>query len=154
MRTSVRVVLLGGWAALGSGLCLLGLAWHRDRTREWSEPRWEDRRFERLAGSDLAPGTGLPAPGRARRVMAVNPRCPHCLAHLRSVVKARPGETELGVLIVDAPRRPSSGEVEDLSIRDVWWDRDGLWREAWGHRRYGEILEFDATGRHVATIDP
>lgn len=156
MRTSVRVVLLGGWTALGLGLCLLGFTWHRDRHRDWQEPRWEPHHFERLAGAsdDMRPWTPVSATGRVRRVMAVNLRCAHCMELLRTLMSHRDPPAGLGVLIVDTPARPSVGDVDALPVTQVWWDRDGVWRHAWGHRRYGEILEFDGNGRYLGAIDP
>jgi len=58
------------------------------------------------------------------------------------------------VLIVDQEREPSPRSVAMLRAETVWWDRAGVWRGRWGHRLYGELLRFDASGKYVETLPP
>jgi hypothetical protein len=120
---------------------MLGGLWLADRTRRWEEPRWPDPSFVALRGRPSTPG---PA-----RVMVVNPGCERCLASLRRTVAIRAGTDRWIALIVDTPARPGARVLRQLPEMPVWWDRGGVWRGRWGHRVYGEILDFDAAGRLV-----
>jgi hypothetical protein len=128
----------------------LGWAWHRDRTDHWEEPEWPDDRFVGLrAGQRSDPG------GLATWMVPVNPRCPRCLAMLRRLHvgwarRARP--ERLIALIVDVPRHPSADLLRAIPALPVWWDRDEVWRKRWGHRLYGELIEFDRSGRYLRTV--
>jgi hypothetical protein len=133
-----------------AGTLALGWAWHRDRSRPWEEPRWTPEEFVPLrAGQRAARG------GQATWMVTVNLRCPRCLATLRRIA-AVPGGTgdtaQLAALIVDTPARPGAAAVLRLPPMPVWWDRDGVWRRRWGHRLYGELIRFDAAGRHLGTL--
>ena len=55
-------------------------------------------------------------------------------------------------LIVDARRRPGADLLRAIPRLPVWWDRDGVWRRRWGHRLYGELIEFDPAGRYLRTV--
>lgn len=144
-------VALGGVICLAlAGALALGWTWHRDRARHWEEPAWAEDRFVRLrVGQRADPGTP------ATWMVPVNPRCPHCLATLRRLHATwrRGGRPErLIALIVDTPRRPGADALRAIPWLPVWWDRDGVWRKRWGHRLYGELIEFDPTGHYLRTI--
>jgi hypothetical protein len=148
-----RVLRIGLYAllALAGALALaLGWSWHRDRTRHWEEPILADARFIRLeAGQRHQSG------GRATWMVPVNPRCPRCLSTLRRLHSGwvRRGRPErLIVLIVDARRSPGADLLRAIPELPVWWDRDGVWRRCWGHRLYGELIEFDPAGRYLRTF--
>ncbi|MBI3540382.1 MAG: hypothetical protein HY076_08935, partial [Candidatus Eisenbacteria bacterium] len=72
LRTAVHVALGAGLLAVAG----LGGLWLRDRGARWERPRWPDDSFVPLRA---APVAATPAPCS---VVAVNPRCPHCLAGL------------------------------------------------------------------------
>jgi hypothetical protein len=59
----------------------------------------------------------------------------------------------LDALIVDAGTRPSPKALEPFRADGVWWDSSGVWRHAWGHRVYGEILRFAPDGT-LRGVDP
>lgn len=135
--TLIAVVLLGAW-------------WTSDRTRRWERPRWSSASFELLR-----PRTHLEPRGEARWVMAVNPRCPSCLRALWRLHTAWPphsGREGLAVLIVDTPVRPDLRALCRLPPIAVWWDRENRWRRRWGHRLYGELIQFDGSGHYLQTI--
>ena len=134
----VLVALLAGW-------------WATDRARRWELPRWSSESFELL----LAAPNDEPH-GPRRWAVATNPRCGHCVATAWRLYDAREGEpwpAELVALIVDTPERPDVGTLLRLPPIPLWWDRENQWRKRWGHRLYGEVLEFDAAGLHVRTLD-
>ena len=129
----------------------LGALWLRDRTRRWEEPRWGSRSFVLVRG-------GAPAPGGPTRmatwVAPVNPRCPHCVTTLRRLHdtwSTRGAAAGLIALIVDTAARPHPSALRAIPPVPVWWDRHGIWRRRWGHRLYGELIEFDGSGRFVRT---
>jgi hypothetical protein len=131
------VLTLGGW-------------WASDRSRRWEPPRWSEDAFVPLrAGARAGPA----AP--TLWVVTVNPRCPSCIGTLRRIhaVWARRGRPEeLIALIVDSPERPEPVALRGIPPIAVWWDRENVWRGRWGHRLYGELLEFDASGRYRRSI--
>jgi len=132
----------------------LGWAWHRDRTRVWDPPAFTDETFVALRAGQRADSRSDRG-GQATWMMPVNPRCPRCLAMLRRVgaESARSARPErLVALIVDSRRRPDAGLLHALPTLPLWWDRDGVWRQHWGHRLYGELIEFDAAGRYLRTF--
>lgn len=129
MAAAAVLVLTGGW-------------WAVDRSRAWEAPRWREADFVRID-----PGPRLAA--REVRVVPVNPDCPHCRGHLaraRALREHRAG-AKLVALVVDQSRRPGDAVFAESGADEVWWDRDRVWRERWGHRVYGETLVFDAAGR-------
>ncbi len=140
--------LAAGLLALGT--LALGGTWLLDRVRGWEEPAWRPRAFVRLRG---APGGG--GGEQALWVMAVNPRCGHCLSTLRRTNAAwsrRGWRPQLAVLIVDTPRPPGASTLAAIPTSQIWWDAAGIWRKRWGHRLYGELLQFDAAGRWARTM--
>lgn len=139
--------------AAGAGLAmavLLGGWWARDRGRHWEPPRWDRQAFVPLrAGADAGPAT------RTLWVVTINPRCPSCLATLRRLHAAwtrRARAQDLVALIVDSPARPGPRALRAIPPIPVWWDRENRWRQRWGHRLYGELLEFDASGTYRRSI--
>ena len=60
----------------------------------------------------------------------------------------------LVVLLVDQDRSPPRAILDSFGAASVWWDRDGTWRQVWGHRVYGERIRFDAAGRYRGTSPP
>jgi hypothetical protein len=137
-------------AALVSAL-LLGAFWLRDRMRRWEEPGWGNGSFALLRAETTAPGARA---SYGTWVAPVNPRCEHCLNMLRrmhTACAARASQPRLVALIVDTPARPPAAALRLIPPMAVWWDRGGIWRRRWGHRLYGELIEFDAAGRYVRT---
>jgi hypothetical protein len=133
-----------------TGTLALGWAWHRDRSRQWEEPRWTPEAFVPLRG-----GQGAVRGGRDTWMVTVNLHCPRCLATLRRIAAAQDGNpdtAQLAALIVDTPARPGPEAVRRLPPMPVWWDRDGLWKRRWGHRLYGELIQFDPGGRCLGTL--
>jgi hypothetical protein len=125
----------------------LGGLWAADRVRRWDAPSWNSGGFVALRG---------PAPGqRGRWVVVVNPACASCmatLARLDSVWTRAGSPTPLAALLVDLPGRPRPAALRAIATPEIWWDRDGAWRNRWGHRVYGELLRFDDDGHHLRTI--
>lgn len=135
----------------------LGAWWLRERLQPHETPRFEPGRFARVA-----PQRAVPEANAERWLVAVNPGCPHCrehvallasqLAHLRA-----PGPLPLlSVLVVDWPRRPT-GDADALALLapgGVWWDSARVWRSAWKHGTYAEVMVFDAQGRYRTTHSP
>jgi hypothetical protein len=125
----------------------LGLAWWRDRVHHYEPPRWTVARFVELLPAE-------PLGDRELWVVAVNLRCPHCQEHLRALAgrtAARAHPPALAALIVDQATRPVSLELPVPLAGGAWWDRDQVWREAWGRRVYGETFRFDASGRLLSS---
>lgn len=125
-------------------LAALGAAWWWDRAQRWEEPAFEAARFQCL----LPPDPRVESP--ERWVVAVNLGCGHCQAHLRALathLATRPSPPALGVLLVDEPARPVLVDLGVPLPAGVWWDRDAVWRTAWGRRAYGETYRFDAAGK-------
>ena len=151
MRPPLRVTMdLASGVAL-IAVMLLGAWWASDRARRWEQPRWSGESFDML---HAMPGKD---PRGERWAMAVNPRCPSCLGALWRLhaAWARQSEpAELVALIVDTPGRPDRRALRRLPPISVWWDRENRWRRRWGHRLYGELLQFDGSGRHLRTIAP
>lgn len=140
--------LAAGAALLGA--LVLGGMWLRDRTHRWESPRWRDGDFVQLRGGARAAHAGA-----AMWVIPVNPRCSHCVTTLSRLhaawVRGGWGEN-LIVLVVDTPDRPDAAALRAIPSEEVWWDRDGIWRRRWGHRVYGELLEFDRSGSCARTV--
>ena len=139
--------------AAGAALVLLvalGCWWASDRARRWEPPRWGHGAFESIRS--VTPGE----PGAPELwVVATSPRCPRCLAtiwRLHRAVAVHAARAEVVALLVDTPARPGAGVLRRLPPIPVWWDRENVWREKWGHRLYGELLQFDRSGRHLRTI--
>jgi hypothetical protein len=134
-------------AAVG-GVAILGL-WAWDSNHGWERPRWSERRFDRIALR--SPDWGEPG---ERWVVAVFPQCPHCRASLADLALVRARMTHpprLAALIVDTSARPDPGALAEADVDAVFWDRAQVWRRRWGHRAYGEVLRFDASGRYRGT---
>jgi hypothetical protein len=150
MSAPLRIAMNAVAGALVVAALALGGLWHADRGRRWEEPRWTAGRFVALRPAlDREPGK------RSLWLLVVNPRCDRCVTTLRRVqarwARARPDE-RLAVLIVDSPARPGAAILRGLPPVPVWWDRDHVWRKRWGHRLYGELIGFDAAGRHLGTV--
>lgn len=134
-------------AALGLGLfVLLALAavWAWDQLRPLPPLRWGETRFVSVRAPEPL------AAGRERWVVAMNPACAHCRRHfewLAARVAGRASPPALGVLVVDAPRRPDTLALIGATPAGVWWDSAGAWRTDWGRRLYGETYRFDTSGR-------
>jgi len=131
-----------GLVIAAAALLALGLAWWRDGAHRYERPAWNPSRFVQLD-----PGT---ATDRERWLVAVNLRCPHCRAHLRSLaarIAPRSRPPALGVILVDQLSRPASLDLGVPLTAGAWWDSAQVWREAWGRRVYGETFRFDARGR-------
>ena len=129
----------------------LGAWWWHDRTRGYETPRWDPARFVRIA-----PPVAVAA-DQPRWIVAVNPACPHCGARLAQLSRRRAAQAHgatLGVLYVDCPRLPGAPDSTLRLDAGAWWDSAGTWRSAWGHRAYGETLEFDARGALQRVIPP
>jgi hypothetical protein len=125
-------------AAVGA----LGIAWWRDGTQRYERPTWSAQRFVQLS-----PAT---ATNRERWLVAVNLRCAHCKAHLRSLARriaARARPPALGVIVVDQHARPGRLDLDVPLTGGAWWDSAQVWRDGWGRRIYGETFRFDARGR-------
>ena len=150
MRRSLRVTMDFAAGATLIAVALLGAWWASDRARSWERPRWSSASFELLR-----PRPPIDTGGGVRWVMAINPRCPSCLRSLWRIHAAwsrRPGREGLVALIVDTPARPDARSLRRLPPIAVWWDRENRWRRRWGHRLYGELLQFDGSGQYVRTI--
>ena len=144
MSVALRSVMNLVAAGLAAALLLMGTVWLRDRTRRWEEPRWPI--------ASIVPLRARPAGTGPIRLVAINLRCARCVASLRRCCeRGLAADGALGALIVDAPVRPRPETLKALPPLPVWWDRDGVWRRRWGHRLYGEVIEFDATGRFAGT---
>ena len=130
------------WVLIMAGFAALGLLWWKDQRRDWEGPRWDVERFVPIL-------TSQGADSRPPRVVAVQPRCPSCLAGLGRLEARRPllDSRRLVALIVDCPRPPDSAFANGLAVDEVWWDAHGVWRRRWGRRVYGEIYDFDRLGR-------
>jgi hypothetical protein len=149
MRPRLRTTMNLAAGAVTLGALLLGGAWVADRAHRWESPEWRHRSFVRLRGTSASASAGV-----STWVVAVNPRCPHCvaaLAQLRATWDRNRWRDDLAALIVDTPRRPGAQALQRIPIAQVWWDRDGVWRRRWGHRLYGELLQFDGSGHFVGT---
>ena len=150
MRSPLRTMMdIAAGAAL-VGVLLLGGWWASDRARRWEPPRWDRDAFVPLRATPR----GGPA-ARVVWVVTVNPRCGSCIGTLRRLHAAwgrRGRPEELVALIVDTSARPDSGALRGIPPIPVWWDRANLWRRRWGHRLYGELLEFDDSGAYLRTI--
>jgi hypothetical protein len=127
----------------------LGAMWLGDRAHRWESPTWPRREFVRLRAR-----TGPDDATRATCVIPVNPRCPRCMRMLSSIHATWDAQrpATLVALIVDSSRRPRPETVAGFPPIEVWWDRDGIWRHRWGHRLYGELIEFDGHGRLTRTV--
>lgn len=146
LRLTVDIIAAAGVIAVA----LLGAWWASDRVQRWERPRWSRESFEPLR---VTPPVGRPSSGL--RVVATNPRCSRCITTVWRLYDARARQgwpEELVVLIVDTPARPDPRALRRLPPIPVWWDRENRWRRRWGHRLYGELLQFDATGRYLRTI--
>ncbi len=147
---------LASWSgAIGAALIVLSLVglvvlWTWDRTHHFETPRFEVARFVPLTRAG-------DAPARARWVVAVNPDCPRCQDQFPAIAQrhaaSAPG-TALEVLLVDAAHRPPPAALAAFPSERAWWDSAGVWRHAWGHRVYSEVLRFRADGTLIATDPP
>ena len=149
MTTRLRATMNLAAGAMTLGALVLGGSWWADRAHRWESPAWRHPSFVRLRGAAGGSRAGVPT-----WVVTVNPRCPHCvaaLARLRVMWDGDGGREELAALIVDTPRRPGAGVLRRIPTDQVWWDRLGIWRRRWGHRLYGELMQFDGSGRLVRT---
>lgn len=150
MTLPPRVLVHGATSLAVLGVLALGALWLRDRTRRWEVPRWTAATFVPIR-ADARPAGGA----RATWVAVINPRCSRCVVTLQSLHGRwlRSGRPErLVALIVDTAVRPDAAALRTLPPVAVWWDRHGVWRRRWGHRLYGELIEFDVAGNHVRTI--
>lgn len=125
----------------------LGAVWLRDRTRSWQVPRWDGTRFDPIVSESLAAEAPV-------RVVAVHPRCPHCVAALKRLTERErhepgPPAGRIVALVVDTPARPAPSLALGLGVSELRWDRAGIWRKRWGRRVYGEVLLFDPRGRYL-----
>ena len=157
MSTGLRRVMNVAAGAATVGTLALGGAWLSDRAHRWDAPRWEPRAFVRLHSARRGGGDAWDrgTPSGARWVMPVNPRCEHCMAtlHRLDATWAQGAwKPELIALIVDTPRRPREGALARIPTDQIWWDVHDLWRGRWGHRLYGELIQFDGAGRFVRTV--
>lgn len=149
MTTRLRTTMNLAAGVMALGALLLGGSWLADRAHRWEKPEWRHRSFVLLRGA-----TGGARAGVATWLVAVNPRCPHCVAALPALRAAwdRNGwRDDLAALIVDTPHRPEAEALRRIPTDQVWWDRNGVWRRRWGHRLYGELIQFDGSGRFVRT---
>ena len=150
MRLSLRSAINGATGLVLIGALALGGVWLHDRARRWEVPRWTAGTFVPIRAEERPAGGA-----RATWVAVVNPACANCLGTLRRLHgrwTRAPRAGRLVALIVDTPARPDANALRVLPPIAVWWDRDGVWRRRWGHRVYGELLEFDAAGSHLRTI--
>lgn len=141
---ALRLLMNAAMAVIVLATIALGALWAADRAKRWDAPRWTHADFEPLR-----------APGAAgsRWMFVLNPACASCMATLRGLESGGwSGPGPLAVLIVDTPSRPGREDLDRIATPEVWWDRDNVWRERWGHRLYGEALLFDAGGRLVRTV--
>jgi hypothetical protein len=149
--TLSRALELAGWLLTGGALVALGALWHLDRNRAWEPPRWNDPRLVIVRSPHRAP-----APGETW-VVAIYPGCPHCRLSLERVMAERArthSPRTIAALIVDTPRRPDAAVLDAIPADEARWDEHGIWRRLWGHRVYGEVLCFDASGRLNRTLQP
>ncbi len=136
-----RLNALAGLFALAL-FAALGVAWWRERAQHYETPRWQAVRFESLAAAE-------PGSNAELWVVAVNLDCPHCQQHLRALAArtaARARPPRLAALIVDSHTVPRAHDLGVALPGGLWWDRDQVWRQAWGRRVYGETFRFDASG--------
>jgi hypothetical protein len=140
--------MASGWL-LGvplAGLVALASAWLLDRSRPWETACWRTDRFV------LVGGHSDPAYRGEHWVVAVQPDCPHCMATTPVIAdSARRLGVRIAALLVDCRHAPDPARLRILHVDELWWDADQVWRRRWGHRVYGELLRFDATG---ALIEP
>ena len=150
MSVRLRTAMNLASALALAGALLLGALWLGDRARRWERPRWTSDLFVPLRA-----GRSEDRGDQARWAVAVNPRCPHCMTTMWRLHAswARFGRRqELVALIVDTPARPDAHTLRAIPPVPVWWDRNGVWRRRWGHRLYGELIQFDASGCFVRTL--
>lgn len=146
-RLISRVSSWTGWALLATGIVALGWFWQADLRQPRELPRWDRAAFVPL----IHPATASHS-GRELWVIAVNPSCGHCrddVGRVEHVRARKPQAPRLAVLIVDTPVMPDPEAMRFDGADEVWWDERGTWRGRWGHRIYGEVLCFDASGRYV-----
>ena len=145
MSHPLRVVVDLAIGALLAVTALVGVLWVHDRTHRWESPRWPSESFVPV-GITSHPG----AQGTAVCLVAINPQCSRCLTtlwRLHSLWPSHSSGRSLVALIVDTPTRPGAAVLRRLPPVPVWWDRQDVWRRRWGHRLYGEVIEFNAAGR-------
>ncbi len=150
--TRVTRVTVAGFGFLVLLLLSLGAAWGLSRVQYRERPRWHDGWFP-----SLDRGRALPAAYRERWVVAVHPRCGHCLTSLRGLAEARErtgAAVRVTALLVDTGDAPPDGALARTEADESRWDRDGRWRHRWGHRVYGEVMCFDAGSRLRRTLPP
>jgi len=154
-----------GWMRLGYALSVvalaaLGVLWHLDRTRHWDTPRWDPAAFERIAppaDAGTRPASSAGATSGPTWVVAVQPSCPHCRAHLAALLARRARErlpARIEALIVDVSTRPGAQLARELGTDATWWDAREVWRRRWGHRVYGETLCFAGDGTLLEVVPP
>lgn len=145
-----------GLALLALGFVALVAVWAWERSHPPETPRFDPERFVALTPARPAEGASGVAAGRERWLMVVNPRCERCRdAFPRAIARAAaaPGAPALEALVVDSPSRPTSAALAPFPGERAWWDSAGVWRSAWRHRVYSEVLRFDARGALLG-IDP
>lgn len=146
MPDGSRAVAALGWILAALSLTAFAYLAISGRVRGGETPQWSAARFVRLAGDG--------APADSTWMVAVNPGCLHCRASLPVIAAeahALSPPPAFAVLLVDAPARMNPDSLAALPAQAVWWDSAGVWRRAWHHTMYGEVLVFDRGGRLIRT---
>lgn len=143
MRLAARVVVGLGAVALAA----LAWAWRADRARAYATPRWDPSQFVTLRGGATN--------GEETWVVAFHPGCGHCeesLERVESLCSAVSPRPRIVALLIDVPRATAKRAAPRVAADAVLWDARSVWRSAWGHRIYGEVLRFAAGGRLLGTL--
>src|SRR5262249_20104272 len=129
MTHGLRWTTAAAAGALSLGVLALGGAWLADRAHPWDTPGLRPRAFVRLQRATRAADGGAAVTERSgprdRWVVAVNPRCGHCMATLRRLHQTwsqRAWKPELVTLIVDTTGRPEAGDLVRIPTAQIWWD--------------------------------
>jgi hypothetical protein len=145
-----RVAGWAGWLIGGASIVALVWLWNADRHRHWEEPRWERASFVVLRDRLRAPGDSADT-----WMVAYNQQCAHCRHNLARAARLRPTirpAPHLAVLLIDTEAPLARHAAGALAADQVFWDSLAVWRRRWGHRVYGEVLRFDATGRYRGAV--